>query len=470
MSIPDIIINAQEKILNSNDSIQWLKEVMGDRAVVSIIIVPLYNETIENLTGEIDNFFLMEYNDTKYTTFSKYNGKEKFIHVHVHCKFFQLEFKRKWSAKFPGCTLNDAISLPNEFKLKVANIPDCFFYDVSRLKTLGQMINNENYLRFKTIDYNGAYTNQVFMMYNQCPLEAMVLENGFYNPGGVLRRPLKILWNYKITCDHCDCLGHSSNFCPLETWQEVKLWNMEFIAKLETHTWTLDLKVEIQKMKRKNKNLIEKRLIWFKNYQLTILKTLLKKQINHLRKIIQIILIWILLKHKKMLNQLIIQKWKLKRVKITSLRRKLIKKLILRKILILANHLSRLNLKMFYVNPHVLINMVEFIMINARGLVSNTRSWVEWVGERKVDFCIFVESHFNCDEDIHRSWGNYYLTSFGNKGRRNGIFVWCRNRRVYTRMEIIYENNGEILIFDIKMKIKTQRFICLYLNPSFKER
>jgi len=88
-----------------------------------------------------------------------------------------------------------------------------------------------------------------------------------------------------------------------------------------------------------------------------------------------------------------------------------------------------------------------------------------------VDLAIFVESHFLSAHDINLKWGSYWYSSFSDKGRSNGIFIWMRNEIVFNKANLVWNNKkGSALVFDFDIGGANIRFIVIYLNPSLKRK
>jgi hypothetical protein len=114
--------------------------------------------------------------------------------------------------------------------------------------------------------------------------------------------------------------------------------------------------------------------------------------------------------------------------------------------------------------------MVRVLIVNTKGLVVKGREWRDYIHSKNFDLCFMLESHYNDKHDVDHFWGRNFFNSFSSNGRRNGIFVWCRNDIIYANCELVYQSEGEILVLDLTIEGKKIRFICLYLNPSFKKR
>jgi hypothetical protein len=130
-------------------------------------------------------------------------------------------------SKYPMAIFSDYKAPPEHFQLKVANIPDSFLDSDDKLKALGCLLGEKDYVKAKVCDYNGAYLNQALFSFSKVPLSALFAMKGLFNPFNQFSNPLKILWNRTISCNCCKLIGHTTEFCPFP---ELSITEVEQIS------------------------------------------------------------------------------------------------------------------------------------------------------------------------------------------------------------------------------------------------
>jgi hypothetical protein len=164
------------------------------------------------------------------------NTGSKIMKIKLKVKEIDSKFKQLFSARFFSAKYSNSMIKNENFSLKVANIEDDFFYDRSTLAEIGKILDSENFISWKSLDYNGVFNNQALLTFKKVPVTAFASQNGFFNlydDEGValFRRPLKILWNTELECSHCKLCGHTVDFCPWTDMQDEELVDLAFQLK-----------------------------------------------------------------------------------------------------------------------------------------------------------------------------------------------------------------------------------------------